>query len=163
MPSAAEAERFRILAVPALTSLYRLARALAVDRPTADDLVQDTYARALRYFHAYQGGDMRAWLAAIMRNLHRSEAPPRTTSLELAAEHPDPAPDPEQATIAGSEAASVRHHVAALPEALRETLTLREFAGLSYAEIAKLQDVPIGTVMSRLARARASLRESLVR
>lgn len=155
--------RFRALALPALTPLYRLARALCADRPAADDLVQETYLRALRYFRTYQGGDMRAWLAAIMRNLHRSGIGARPALVDLAAldAHPDPAPDPEQATMRGHEDAALRHHIAALPEAMREALTLREFAELSYAEIAKIQNVPVGTVMSRLARARASLRESL--
>lgn len=106
---------------------------------------------------------MRAWLAAIMRNLHRSGIGALPQGIDLAAfeSHPDPAPNPEQATMRGQEDAVLRHHIAALPEVMREALTLREFAELSYAEIAKIQNVPIGTVMSRIARARAALRESL--
>lgn len=162
-PADEERRRFRALALPALVPLYRLARALCADRTAADDLVQETYLRALRYFRTYQGGDMRAWLAAIMRNLHRSGHSARPPVIDLATldSHPDPALDPEQATIRAQEDAVLRYHIAALPEVMREALTLREFAELSYAEIAGIQNVPIGTVMSRIARARASLRESL--
>ncbi len=119
--------------------------------------------RAWRYFAGYQGGDIRAWLAAIMRNLHRSGlgADPPLVDLSTLDDQPDPAPDPEQSAMRAHENRALRHHLAALPDALRETLLLREFADLSYAEIAKIQNVPVGTVMSRLARARATIREML--
>lgn len=159
----AEQNRFRALALPALTRLYRLARALCADRPAADDLLQETYLRAFRYFRTYHGGDIGAWLAAIMRNLHRTGMGARPPIVDLSAldDHADPAPDPEQTAIRRHEDAALRHHVAALPEVQREALILREFVELSYAEIARIQNVPIGTVMSRLSRARSGLRESL--
>ncbi len=158
-----EAERFGVLARPALAPLHRLARALCADRARADDLVQETFVRALRYFGGYQGGDIRAWLAAIMRNLHRGgfTAGPATVDLAAVEEPAAPGRDPEQAAIRAEEDARLRRHLAALPEPLAEALRLREFAGLSYAEIAQAQGVPVGTVMSRIARARARLRESL--
>jgi RNA polymerase sigma-70 factor (ECF subfamily) len=163
-PADEEQARFRTLALPVLIPLYRLARALCADRPVADDLLQETYLRAMRYFRTYQGGDFRAWLSAIMRNLHREEMRARPPIVDLSAleTHADPAPDPEQTAIRRHEDAVLRHHIAALPEVQREALHLREFAELSYAEIARIQNVPIGTVMSRLARARASLRGSLL-
>jgi RNA polymerase sigma-70 factor (ECF subfamily) len=106
---------------------------------------------------------MRAWLAAIMRNLHRSGKAYKPAVVDLTAldQYPDPGLDPEEQAGQKRENAMLRQHIANLPEALRETLLLREFAGLSYAEIARTQNVPVGTVMSRLARARASLRESI--
>jgi RNA polymerase sigma factor (sigma-70 family) len=87
---------------------------------------------------------------------------PPIVDLSVLETHADPAPDPEQTAIRRHEDAVLRHHIAALPEVQREALHLREFAELSYAEIARIQNVPIGTVMSRLARARASLRGSLI-
>ncbi|HQT87282.1 MAG TPA: sigma-70 family RNA polymerase sigma factor [Acidiphilium sp.] len=158
-----EQRRFRILALPALLALHRLARALCADRSAADDLLQETYLRGLRYFRTYKGGDMRAWLATIMRNLYRSGfgADPPLVDLSMAEAEADHAPTPEQTTLRRHEDAALRHHIAALPDAQREALVLREFSELSYMEIAKIQNVPVGTVMSRLARARASLRESL--
>ena len=160
----ARAERFRALALPALDAMARLARVLAPDRARADDLVQETYLRALRYFDSYRGEqDIRAWLASIMRTLHRGATPLATEPVAAAEELPDPGPDPEAAAIAGDRAARLRRHIAALPDSLRETLLLREFTGLSYAAIAAAQGIPIGTVMSRLARARAVLREAMER
>ncbi len=158
-----ENQRFRMLALSALPQLNRLARALCSNRANADDLVQDTYVRALRYLDSFQGGDIRAWLVAIMRNLHRSSFIGQPEEVEIGALEGlgDPTPGPEQIVQRRHEDRILRNHIAALPEGLREALLLREFAELSYAEIAKIQNVPIGTVMSRLARARASLRESL--
>ncbi|HUZ65277.1 MAG TPA: sigma-70 family RNA polymerase sigma factor [Acetobacteraceae bacterium] len=153
------ARRFRALALPLLDDMHRLARALARDRTAAEDLVQETYLRALRYFDTHQGEDMRAWLAAIMRNAHRDRArQPGAAFADDAAECPDPAPSPEQQALARDQARRLRHLVAALPETLREALVLREFGGLSYAEISTALAVPAGTVMSRLARAREALR-----
>ena len=142
--------------------MTRLARVLAPDRARADDLVQETYLRALRYFDSYRGEqDIRAWLAGIMRNLQRDAPPKAAGPVAVAEDLPDPGPDPEAAAIAADRAARLRTHIAALPENLRETLLLREFTGLSYAAIAAAQGIPIGTVMSRLARARSLLREAM--
>lgn len=158
----ARAARFRSLALPALGPIHRLARALTGEPAAAEDLVQETFLRALRYFESYRGEDMRAWLAAIMRNIsHGSRTGMTIVAIEDVPEPSDPAPGPEREAIARDEAAALHRHLAALPEGLREALNLREFVGLSYAEIAAAQGVPIGTVMSRLARARARLREAL--
>lgn len=158
-----EAEKFRRLALPALQPLHRLARALTRDRTNADDLVQETYMRALRYFSGYRGENIIAWLATIMRNLHRTgcgNIPPMLSIADIL-EEPDPCANPEQAVIADREAIRLRQLIDQLPEPMREALIMREFGQLSYDEIAKLQNVPIGTVMSRLARARTCLRESV--
>ncbi len=144
--------------------MFRLARALAADRSQAADLVQETYTRALRYFGSYRGEqDIRAWLAGIMRNVRRDFAMAEMVSLERDETEVDPAPDPEANAIARDRAARLRRAIADLPEPLREVLTLREFTGLSYAAIATALGIPPGTVMSRLSRARAMLREALER
>jgi RNA polymerase sigma-70 factor (ECF subfamily) len=154
--------RFRALALPLLGYLHRLALALSPNRARADDLVQDTYLRALRYFASYQGDDFRAWMAAIMRNIHRTKAPPPSVSTddEWLATLPDPAPNPEQSALTAERAQRLRGLMAALPEALREVLILREYGELSYAQIAETLSIPLGTVMSRLARARDDLRKA---
>ncbi len=142
--------------------MHRLARVLTADPARAEDLVQETYLRALRYFDTYQGErDIRAWLFAILRNLHRERRPPDAAPLVEADAVADPAPDPETVAIASDRARRLRGAIAALPDPAREVLMLREFAGLSYAAIAAELGVPEGTVMSRLARARAQLREAL--
>jgi len=159
------AARFRALVVPQLAYLQRMARALTRDRSSAEDLVQESVLRGLRYFDSYRGEDFRAWMAAIMRNLNR-ERPALQTVTRLEGEEgedrlaqlPDPAPDPEQRLLADDRAAQLRGLVAALPEAMREIVVLREFGGLSYAQIATALSLPVGTVMSRLARARMQLR-----
>jgi RNA polymerase sigma-70 factor, ECF subfamily len=157
--------RFRALALPLLAPMYRLALALTGSRPRAEDLVQETYLRALKYFPSYQGEDFKAWMTAIMRNLHRTEfsaAIPPDNEERLAA-LPDPSPNPEQAMLSADRSQHLRRLIAALPESLREVLVMREFADLSYAQIATILAVPAGTVMSRLARARESLRKAWIR
>jgi RNA polymerase sigma-70 factor, ECF subfamily len=160
------AARFRVLVVPQLAYLQRMARALTRDRGAAEDLVQESVLRGLRYFDSYRGEDFRAWMATIMRNLNR-ERPALQSATRVdggeededrLARLPDPAPDPEERLLAGDRAARVRGLVAALPEAMREIIVLREFGGLSYTQIATALSLPVGTVMSRLARARLQLR-----
>ena len=154
--------RFRALALPLLGYLHRLALALTGNRTRAEDLVQETFLRALRYFDSYQGEEFRAWMAAIMRNIHRSKTAPAaiSTAAEWLAEMPDPAPSPEQTALAADRAQHLRRLVAALPEGLREVLLLREYGGLSYSQIASTLSIPTGTVMSRLSRARDDLRKA---
>lgn len=157
-----QSTRFRALSLPLLGYLYRLALALTGNQASADDLVQETYLRALRYFASYQGEDLRPWMAAIMRNLHRDKAVPAQVSTddEWFAQLPDPAPNPEQVVLNADRARHLRTLVAALPEALREVLILREYGGLSYGQIATALAIPTGTVMSRLSRARDDLRKA---
>ena len=158
--------RFRALVVPQLGTLQRMARALTRDRQSAEDLVQESILRGLRYFDTYRGEDFRAWMAAIMRNLNRDPSQTRAQARadggdeaeDRLAQLPDPTPDPEQRLLADDQAARLRGLVAALPEAMREIVVLREFGGLSYAQIATALALPVGTVMSRLARARMQLR-----
>jgi RNA polymerase sigma factor (sigma-70 family) len=156
------AARFRALVLPELGYMYRLGMALTGSRPASEDLVQECVLRALRYFDSYNGDGFRAWLAAIMRNVNRDR--PR---MKLAAANdewlhniPDPAPDPEQLVLKKDNAAKLRGMVAALPEAQREVLVLREFGNLSYTQIATTLKLPVGTVMSRLSRARDDLRKA---
>jgi RNA polymerase sigma factor (sigma-70 family) len=158
------AARFRALVVPQLAYLHRMARALTRDRQSAEDLVQESVLRGLRYFESYRNDDFRAWMAAIMRNLNRD--PSRRLPVEQTTEEEEdqvqqiaaPGPDPEQRLLADDRAARLRKLVAALPEAMREIIVMREFGDLSYEQIAAALSLPVGTVMSRLARARLRLR-----
>jgi RNA polymerase sigma-70 factor (ECF subfamily) len=146
--------RFRALVLPRLAYLNRLGLALTGNRQAAEDLVQESVLRGLRYFDAFRGEDFRAWIAAIMRNLHRDARKQTRAGLgeDCLEDVADPAPDPEQTVLARESDTRMRALVADLPE------TLREFGGLSYAQIAAALDVPVGTVMSRLSRARENLR-----
>lgn len=169
---AATAARCRALLLPHLDAAYNLARYLSRDGEAAQDIVQDAFVRALRGFTLYRGGDPRAWLLAIVRNCcrdwlqararDRTEPAPGQDADDpdgdlagLAVETVDGEPDtPEAALLRRQEALQVQSVLAALPEPAREMLVLRELEGLSYREIAAVTGVPIGTVMSRLARAR---------
>ncbi len=153
-------ERFRALALPELGYLHRMARALTRNRQEAEDLAQETMLRGLRYFDSYRGENFRAWMAAIMRNLHRDRPAGATMAMDdhdMVQLH-DNDPDPEHYLAASDTAVRLRGLVAALPERLQQVLVLREFGDLSYAQIATTLAVPIGTVMSRLAHARDALR-----
>lgn len=138
-----------------MDAAYRFARYLAGDAAAAEDIVQTAFLRAFRAFPAFHGQAPKAWLLAIVRNCcfdwaKANRAPPAD---EAAGEVPDPE-TPETILVRKADAAMVRETVAHLPEPFRETLVLRELEDMSYKEIATLTDVPLGTVMSRLARAR---------
>ena len=164
MPSDDRSARFRELALPQLAYLHRVARALTGNRQSAEDLVQECVLRGLKYFDSYRGDDFKSWMAAIMRNLHRDQHAAGSTMVQTAGDEdwvvqiPDPAPNPEQRVITQDRAARLRRMVAKLPAGLREVLVLREFGELSYAQIAHSLSLPLGTVMSRLSRAREDLR-----
>jgi RNA polymerase sigma-70 factor (ECF subfamily) len=156
-------QRFEALALPHLDAAYNLARWLSRSPSDADDIVQDAMLRAFRAFDGYRGGDAKAWLLTIVRNCWASagKATRRRghTNLEdeeLAA----PEADPEAGAIQASARRRLDAMIAALAPEFREVLILREMEDLSYREIADVTGVPIGTVMSRLARARAMLRET---
>ena len=141
-----------------IPALRRYARALTRDVDIADDLVQDTLVRALRSEHLFHGGDVRSWLYTILTNLNRN----RRRSL---ARRPTltPIEDNDAPEMAGPEAGQrdIERALAALVEDQRMALLLVVLEGLSYREVAEVQGVPIGTVMSRLARARIQIKAYL--
>jgi RNA polymerase sigma-70 factor (ECF subfamily) len=166
------ASRFRDAALPYLDSVYTLACYLLRDPSDAEDAVQECYLRALRHFDSWRNSEIKPWLFAILRNVCRVEYERRSRGLvyDLNME-PDQVDDaipawreaqesPETATLRKLEAETIRGLVAALPAAFREAIVLRELNELSYREIASIVGVPVGTVMSRLARGRAMLREA---
>lgn len=164
--------RFELLALPHLDAAYNLARWLAGNASEAEDVVQEAYLRAYRYFDAYQGGDMRVWLLTIVRNCfstwarqkrpgrmnYMAELPMEDTSSPQEPLWTSPPSDPEAELLRGADAGRLNVLMARLPSDYREVLLLREVEELSYREIATIVGVPVGTVMSRLARARATLR-----
>jgi RNA polymerase sigma-70 factor (ECF subfamily) len=162
--------RFEALVLPHLNAAYRLARWLARSPGDADDVVQEAYLRAFRSFDTLRSQDARAWLLTIVRNCYlsalgerrRRAAEPLTEEHEMDARGGDvpAAADPEGAAIARDERRTLARLIAALPDEHREVLLLREMEDMSYREIASVTAVPIGTVMSRLARARAALHEN---
>jgi RNA polymerase sigma-70 factor (ECF subfamily) len=140
-----------------IPALRRYARALTRSSETADDLVQDTLVRALRSEHLFHGGEIRSWLFTILTNLNRNRLRtlarrPIATSIEE-----------EDAPEAGPEAGGrdIERALSLLVEEQRTTLLLVVLEGLSYREVAEVQGVPIGTVMSRLSRARAQIKSYL--
>src|SRR4029077_17899703 len=144
---------------PHLKAAYNLARWLTRRDADAQDVVQEALLRAFKSFDGYRGGNPRAWLLTIVRNTcytwlrhNRSHEP---VDLESGAgAETDGAPGPDAQAQAGERRSLVRHALAELPLEFREVLVLRELEGLSYKEISEVAGVPIGTVMSRLARGR---------
>jgi RNA polymerase sigma-70 factor (ECF subfamily) len=160
------ARRFREAALPCLDDAYTFARYLMRNRTDAEDAVQECFLRALRHFDSWRGGAIKPWLFAILRNVcyaelgrgRRRETPVDFADDEQTAEQPfwqEPAPLPDSGMLNRQESAAVRQLVDALPPPFREAILLREFNDMSYREIADVTGVPVGTVMSRLARARA--------
>jgi RNA polymerase sigma-70 factor (ECF subfamily) len=157
------ARRFREAALPHLDEVYTLARYLLRNAADADDAVQDCYLRALKHFDTFRGGAIRPWLFAILRNTCKSAyAQRRFADQELAEDAvplwSEPQETPEAGVLRRRDEQSIRDMVSALPDQFRETIALREINDLSYSEIAEITGVPVGTVMSRLARARSMLR-----
>jgi RNA polymerase sigma-70 factor (ECF subfamily) len=165
------ARRFRDAALPYLDDVYTLARYLLRDASDAEDAVQECYLRALKHFDSYRGPAMKPWLFAILRNVCHAEYARRAHAPAGNVEDlPDGAEQvpvwqeaqetPEAQIVRRWDGDTVRRLVAALAEPFRETFVLREIQNLSYREIADVAEVPVGTVMSRLARARAMLRSA---
>lgn len=156
---------FEALALPHLDAAYRLARWLSHSPSDAEDIVQDAMLRAFRAFGGFRGDDIRPWLLAIVRNCWRTKAAEgqRRGHGPLPEEDDRPlvyeGPDPEAEALRASQGRRLAAVISGLPEAFREVLILREVEDLSYQEIAEATGAPIGTVMSRLARARALLRD----
>jgi RNA polymerase sigma factor (sigma-70 family) len=166
-----KARRFRDAALPHLDDVYTLARYLLRDASDAEDAVQECYLRALKHFDSYRGPAMKPWLLAILRNVCRAEYARRASSptgpIEDVADKEEQTPlwseapeTPEAQVLRQRDASTIRRLVNALAEPFRETFVLREIQNLSYREIADVAEVPVGTVMSRLARARAMLRSA---
>lgn len=167
------AQRFREAALPYLDDVYTLARYLLRNKADAEDAAQECYLRALRHFDTYRGPAMKPWLFAILRNICRGEFARRSSSLVNIDEQNEPDEDaiplwqeaelsPEQSVLKRRDADTIRRLLAQLPAAFHETIVLREVNELSYSQIAEVVGVPVGTVMSRLARARGMLRQAWI-
>ena len=161
-------EFFEQLAMPLFDQLYNFAHWLTGDRADAEDLVQETYAKALKGFRSFQQGtNLRAWMYRILRNtFHTSRtglAAQNTSSLEEEEAQGNDVTahtiTPELLLLKQEDQQTVLNALAALPVSYREVILLCEVEELSYREIAQVLDVPIGTVMSRLSRARTALRQ----
>lgn len=160
---------FEALAMPLFASLYNFAHWLTQDREEAEDLVQETYAKALKGFSSFRvGTNFRAWMFRILRNafLTSRTGLAATATIPLEPEQEEELMDnlqltPESLAIASSTREVMQQAIAQLPVAFREVLLLADVEEMSYQEIAESLSVPIGTVMSRLARARAGVRKTL--
>ena len=154
--------------VPHLDAGYRLARWLMRNPQDAEDVVQEASLRALRYYRSFAGGNGRAWFLRIVRNTcfgWRDQRRHTNDDPFDEQHHVDtrPASDPESLLLRTDGAAAIARALSELPDHLRAMLVLREFEGLSYQELAAAEGIPLGTVMSRLSRARAALRTALQR
>jgi RNA polymerase sigma-70 factor (ECF subfamily) len=159
--------RFEQVVMPHLNAAYNLARWLMRNDHDAEDAVQDAYLRAFRFFDSFDGEDARAWLLAIVRNRCRSalaQTPRRAATAEFdEGKHAldTGAPDPESVASRKSEIHSLRVCIDGLPNEYREVIVLRELEQMSYKEVATAVAAPVGTVMSRLSRARIRLQECI--
>jgi RNA polymerase sigma-70 factor (ECF subfamily) len=173
-PGVGDPQSFRNLVLPHLDGAYNLARYLTRDPVLSEDVVQDAVLRAYRAFGQYRGGSARAWLFMIVRNCCRTAHASASANLSLVvsessfadegslAEQPDPAPRTRLASESRSTCSSGDGAVESIPEPFREAVVLRDLEELSYAEIAEVTGVPVGTVMSRLSRGRAMLAKQLL-
>jgi RNA polymerase sigma factor (sigma-70 family) len=150
--------------LPLMPEAYNLARWMMKNEPDARDAVQDAYLKAFRYFESFHGDSGRAWLLRIVRNVCYDALRARDSQLdvisldeETAAEVPDSKPGPNALAIQNSTKLRVREALEALPLQFKTVIILREFDGFSYKEIAEIMGLPVGTVMSRLSRARQQL------
>jgi RNA polymerase sigma-70 factor (ECF subfamily) len=158
---------FEQLVMPHLDAAYNLARWLAHDPHDAEDVLQDACIRALKYIGSVQGSNARAWFLAIVRNAfydwlgrNRPAEVVHEDDDAIAARIDPSSPDPERTALQRAELHALADAIQALPLQYREVLVLRELEEMSYKEIARIANIPIGTVMSRLARARGLLQRS---
>jgi RNA polymerase sigma-70 factor (ECF subfamily) len=158
---------FEATVLPHLNAAHNLARWLLRDENDAKDVVQDAYLRAFRFFDSFRGGDSRGWLLTIVRNacydwLRKARPDELRVSFDEESHGREGSgSSPEVDLLRRANAQSLKGALERLPVGLREAIVLRELEGLSYAEIAAVADIPIGTVMSRLSRSRKRLQESL--
>jgi RNA polymerase sigma-70 factor (ECF subfamily) len=165
--------RFEAQVLPHLDAAYRFARRLAHSADDADDMVQEAILRAYRGFDALRGSDVKAWLLTIVRNCYSTsfKQQQRRAQVPLPEEHDTQdghaliatTPDPESASIRRDEQHTLESLIAGLSDDYREVLILREIEDMRYREIAAVTNLPMGTVMSRLARARSVLKEQWLR
>ncbi len=160
-----EREAFEDVVLPHLDAAYRLARWLVRNDHDAEDVVQEAALRAFRYFRTFGGGNGRAWFLRIVRNTcHGEWKPLRTLTDPFDEERHSTAQSsnsPETLMLRTDTAARIEAAISSLPDRFRELVVLREIEGLSYRELADVMDIPIGTVMSGLSRAREALRGAL--
>jgi RNA polymerase sigma-70 factor (ECF subfamily) len=157
-----ELGKFEQATLPHLDAAFNLARWLTKDQHAAEDVVQEAHYRAARYFDSFRGGDGRAWLLSVVRRaafdwLTKQKAQSAVVFNEDVHDRGDESSNPEFLAVRKCDQALVRKALEELPPQLREALVLRELEGLSYQEIAAVTEVPIGTVMSRIARGRQQL------
>jgi RNA polymerase sigma factor (sigma-70 family) len=160
--------RFEMQVLPHLDAAYRLARWLSYSPSDADDVVQEAILRAFRGFDALRGSDVKSWLLTIVRNCHFTAAKQQQRRAFVPLPEESDVDDgeamvattlgPEQETMLRDEKRTLDGLLASLPEEHRTVLMLREIEEMDYAQIAAITQVPIGTVMSRLARSRAALK-----
>jgi RNA polymerase sigma-70 factor (ECF subfamily) len=160
--------RFEALVLPHLDAAYRFARWLSLSPGDADDVVHEAILRAFRGFDALRGSDVKAWLLTIVKNCYLTalKQQQRHQCVPLPEDHDvrdgeamiATTPDPETTSVRRDEKRTLDRLISALPDVHREVLVLREIEEMDYRDIAAVTNVPIGTVMSRLARARAALK-----
>jgi RNA polymerase sigma-70 factor (ECF subfamily) len=159
--------KFEQEVLPHLDAAYNLARWLMRNEQDAQDVAQEAYLRAFRFFSGFRGGDARAWLLKIVRNtcytwLHANRPLHDAAEFDENLFPPDSyAPNPEEAVLQNDSDTLVRKALEMLPSNSREVLILRELEGMSYKEISDITGMPLGTVMSSLSRARGRLRQVL--
>jgi RNA polymerase sigma-70 factor, ECF subfamily len=163
--------RFESLAMPHLDAAYNLARWLTHNDDDARDVVQESFIRAMRYMSSFRGDSARAWVLQIVRHTCyswlRENRPVGKVALDdiddawqaIAAPDTD---EPHSMAMRKADRLQINEAIAALPVPFREVLVLRELEDLSYLDIAQIAGIPLGTVMSRLARARGLMREALM-
>jgi RNA polymerase sigma-70 factor, ECF subfamily len=169
--------KFEQHALPHMDAAFNLAFHLLRSRTDADDAAQDAFVRAYRAYHQLEGADIKPWLLTIVRNvcyrrLQERRRAGNIISLDEAmvsrtgatgVEYASKDPSPEQAAVAASDHALLMQAIGALPPVFREVIVLREIEDLTYQEIADVIGAPVGTVMSRLSRARADLRDVMTK
>jgi RNA polymerase sigma factor (sigma-70 family) len=174
MPNNDDKPLFSTVVMPHLGDAFALARWMTGNRTDAEDIVQEASLRAFRAIRSYAGGNARSWVLTIVRNTALTWMAKSRAGM-LIVEDPDAIErqhvqagndsdhvmDPESEMIFKADAARLENAIAALPSPFRETLVLRDLQGLEYREIAHVTEVPLGTVMSRLARARQRLMETI--
>ena len=170
MADDARKRRFEQVALPHLDAAFDLARWLTRNDQDAEDVVQEAFMRALRFIDSYQGGSGRAWTLAIVRNtcfswLEKNRPQWLQSGVDIdSLPLPDESPlgeDPARSALRNADRDMLVRALEALPAVFREAIVLRELEDFAYKDMAQMLGVPIGTVMSRLARARRMLREVL--